>query len=132
MGAKNDECRKCETPKPSEGLVQKNSRSQVKPGDWICPSCGDHQFARNDECKQCSAAKPDGVVVAKAEMKPVWRKEACRDRKEANCSRQGWRQSGQKGYEGKAVLIALSFHRILGTISDLRSGCVLHSCAGTN
>merc|ERR1712130_359930 len=80
MGAKNDECRKCETPKPSEGLVQKNSRSQVKPGDWICPSCGDHQFARNDECKQCSAAKPDGVVVAKAEMKPGdWICPACED-----------------------------------------------------
>merc|ERR1719401_1625506 len=25
----------------------------VKPGDWICPACGEHNFARNDSCRRC-------------------------------------------------------------------------------
>ena len=29
-----------------------------KPGDWICPSCGDHVFARKDYCR-CGCSKPD-------------------------------------------------------------------------
>ena len=28
------------------------------PGDWVCPSCGDHQFRRNDKCRKCQAVKP--------------------------------------------------------------------------
>jgi len=27
-------------------------------GDWLCPSCGDHQFSRNSSCRKCGAAKP--------------------------------------------------------------------------
>merc|ERR1711957_550438 len=61
--------RQCSTSKPTEGLVQISSNAQLKPGDWICPACGDHQFGRNEECKQCQTAKPEGGVVAKAEMK---------------------------------------------------------------
>merc|ERR1711957_452406 len=35
----------------------------VKAGDWICPGCGDHQYARNDECRKCSTPKPtEGLV----------------------------------------------------------------------
>lgn len=30
----------------------------MKPGDWICPNCGDHVFARNAACRQCGTAKP--------------------------------------------------------------------------
>merc|ERR1712110_1048102 len=33
----------------------------MKPGDWLCPSCGDLQFARNTSCRQCGAARPDDV-----------------------------------------------------------------------
>jgi len=32
-----------------------------KPGDWLCPSCGDHQFARNTVCRRCSAPRPDNA-----------------------------------------------------------------------
>lgn len=32
----------------------------MKPGDWMCGSCGDHQFARNSECRKCGAARSDG------------------------------------------------------------------------
>merc|ERR1740117_816903 len=117
--ARNDECRKCSTPKPTEGLVQISSNSQLKPGDWICPGCGDHQFGRNEECKQCGTAKPEGCVVAKAEMKegdwicpqcedhqfakkhevpPVWRRTSRGWRRQ--CSHEegkGWWQGRQEG-----------------------------------
>merc|ERR1719401_2268982 len=35
----------------------------MKPGDWICGSCGDHQFARNEVCKMCSAPKGSATKV---------------------------------------------------------------------
>eukprot|EP00933_Yihiella_yeosuensis_P002998 TRINITY_DN10527_c0_g1_i1.p1 TRINITY_DN10527_c0_g1~~TRINITY_DN10527_c0_g1_i1.p1 ORF type:complete len:437 (-),score=68.19 TRINITY_DN10527_c0_g1_i1:107-1417(-) len=31
-----------------------------KEGDWICESCGDHQFARNSSCRKCGAPKSNG------------------------------------------------------------------------
>ena len=30
----------------------------LKPGDWICKACGDHQFAMNTHCRKCRVAKP--------------------------------------------------------------------------
>jgi hypothetical protein len=30
----------------------------LPPGDWNCPSCGDHQFARNQQCRKCGAPNP--------------------------------------------------------------------------
>jgi len=40
----------------------------LPPGDWICPGCGDHQFARNDTCRRCATPKPPdaGTVAAPA------------------------------------------------------------------
>eukprot|EP00930_Biecheleria_cincta_P026124 TRINITY_DN1846_c0_g1_i6.p1 TRINITY_DN1846_c0_g1~~TRINITY_DN1846_c0_g1_i6.p1 ORF type:complete len:327 (-),score=68.76 TRINITY_DN1846_c0_g1_i6:100-1080(-) len=38
-------------------------KGQMVEGDWICPSCGDHQFARNQACRKCGAAKDDGAVL---------------------------------------------------------------------
>mmetsp|Transcript_106594 Transcript_106594/g.340063 ORF Transcript_106594/g.340063 Transcript_106594/m.340063 type:complete len:181 (-) Transcript_106594:53-595(-) len=32
----------------------------MKPGDWACPGCGDHQFARNTECRKCGTGNPSG------------------------------------------------------------------------
>merc|ERR1711957_802752 len=29
----------------------------MKPGDWACTSCGDHQFAKNLNCRKCNAPK---------------------------------------------------------------------------
>lgn len=42
--------------------------AQTMAGDWLCPGCGDHQFARNETCKQCQTPKPaDGTgILAKA------------------------------------------------------------------
>lgn len=30
----------------------------MKVGDWICPGCGDIQFARNDKCRKCGTPNP--------------------------------------------------------------------------
>eukprot|EP00425_Heterocapsa_triquetra_P016613 CAMPEP_0195127064 /NCGR_PEP_ID=MMETSP0448-20130528/136222_1 /TAXON_ID=66468 /ORGANISM="Heterocapsa triquestra, Strain CCMP 448" /LENGTH=443 /DNA_ID=CAMNT_0040164779 /DNA_START=123 /DNA_END=1451 /DNA_ORIENTATION=+ len=36
----------------------------MKPGDWVCPGCFDHQFARNAACKRCGTANPSGGAAA--------------------------------------------------------------------
>merc|ERR1719359_593610 len=37
----------------------------MKPGDWVCYSCGDLQFAKNTECRKCGAAAPVGKGTKK-------------------------------------------------------------------
>jgi len=32
---------------------------EVRPGDWTCPSCGEHVFARKDACWKCGAPKSE-------------------------------------------------------------------------
>merc|ERR1712039_213033 len=34
-----------------------------KPGDWICPSCGDLVFASKNTCKMCGAPKDENSVA---------------------------------------------------------------------
>jgi len=63
-------CRKCGTPRPAQTLTAKSGsglneasagngvRTIFAPADWICASCGDHQFAKNAACRKCGAAKP--------------------------------------------------------------------------
>lgn len=31
----------------------------MKPGDWLCPQCGDLQFAKNAQCRKCGEPNPD-------------------------------------------------------------------------
>jgi len=61
--ARNQECRKCNTPRPDEGDLEEFAPGKGgkggKPGDWHCPSCGDLQFARNQECRKCKTPRPD-------------------------------------------------------------------------
>merc|ERR1712176_36360 len=33
-------------------------KSDMRPGDWMCPACGDLQFAKNANCRQCGMARP--------------------------------------------------------------------------
>jgi len=60
--ARNQECRKCNTPRPDEGDLEEFAPGKGgkggKPGDWHCPSCGDLQFARNQECRKCKTPRP--------------------------------------------------------------------------
>lgn len=30
----------------------------IKPGDWVCPSCNNHNFAKRTKCNQCGKSKP--------------------------------------------------------------------------
>jgi len=32
--------------------------AQIPAGDWLCPGCGDQQFARNAQCRRCGTPKP--------------------------------------------------------------------------
>merc|ERR1740123_1347847 len=43
------------------GMAGMMGGGNMKPGDWMCPSCGDHQFAKNPACRKCGATKPEGA-----------------------------------------------------------------------
>jgi len=38
------------------------------PGDWLCPSCGHHNFCRNTTCRSCGAPNTGGSSVGSAGM----------------------------------------------------------------
>merc|ERR1719336_1415686 len=48
------------------GAMMAAMSPNAKPGDWMCPGCGDHQFARNAQCRKCGHAKPEGTEAAAA------------------------------------------------------------------
>ena len=68
--ARNFRCRRCNAPKPGtssfsdrggdrrQGGSYGGSFGGGRPGDWECPSCGDHQFARNTNCRRCGEPRP--------------------------------------------------------------------------
>merc|ERR1711957_216374 len=37
--------------------------ANMKPGDWNCAKCGDHNFAKNVACRKCGAPKELQVGV---------------------------------------------------------------------
>ncbi|AYV83638.1 MAG: putative RNA-binding protein C17H9.04c [Hyperionvirus sp.] len=64
--ARRDECFKCRAPRPSgtsmgeplnEDRGRKKYKYEPRPGDWICKSCHDIQFARNTVCRKCDTPK---------------------------------------------------------------------------
>lgn len=74
--AKNQACRKCGAPHPMMGggmmgggmmggganmmaMMGGGGAGNMKPGDWLCSQCGDHQYARNPACRKCGAPKPE-------------------------------------------------------------------------
>ena len=60
----------CEQPKPRGGSGRRDTRRRefgqsrghenpnMKPGDWNCPKCKNHNFARRDVCNRCDTRKP--------------------------------------------------------------------------
>ena len=60
----------CEEPKPRGGGRGRDSRghksdkirgfsdSNMKPGDWNCPKCKNHNFAKREICNRCDTRKP--------------------------------------------------------------------------
>ena len=87
----------CEEPKPRGGGGSRNSRghrssnsggfrdSNMKPGDWTCPSCSNHNFASRTECNRCDARKP---VEGKGSRNT-------RGRKRRPNLREGWKGKGR-------------------------------------
>ena len=41
-------------------IVMADAAQEMRDGDWICPSCSDHQFVRNAACRKCGTANPAG------------------------------------------------------------------------
>ena len=76
--ARNFRCRRCNAPKPGTSSFSDRGGDRRqggsyggsfgggrgggfgggRPGDWECPSCGDHNFARNTNCRRCGESRP--------------------------------------------------------------------------
>lgn len=70
--ARNAQCRKCGTSNPEQSSMMlsppsifsaKGKGKEMKPGDWNCPKCGDHQFARNVQCRRCGTPCPSDAAI---------------------------------------------------------------------
>ena len=59
---KNTVFRKCGTPSPMGGGGGGSGPTSMKPGDWLCFSCGDHQFSKNTSCRKCGAPNPMNMM----------------------------------------------------------------------
>lgn len=61
VGVLSDEINQIHRKELQEALRPGGSMpAEAQPGDWLCPSCNDLQFARNLTCRMCGAPKPDG------------------------------------------------------------------------
>jgi hypothetical protein len=40
------------------------SAAEVRPGDWMCPSCGNHNFASRTQCYRCQLPRRSGGELA--------------------------------------------------------------------
>ncbi|KAL6074989.1 Asparagine-rich protein (ARP protein) [Balamuthia mandrillaris] len=46
--------------------------TNVRPGDWYCPNCGDHQFASRNVCRKCSTPRSyDYIAMTSATTENV-------------------------------------------------------------
>jgi len=51
----------------------------MKPDDWICQECGDHQFAKNLACRKCGVPKPKTSTNHIVAKKGDWICPGCQD-----------------------------------------------------
>lgn len=56
-------------PRAPKGELTSGNAQVSRPGDWICPSCGDLQFARNTSCRRCGQLNP-GAGEAGSQLTP--------------------------------------------------------------
>jgi len=99
--AKNQACRRCQTPNPNpntdpqqQGLAHtrpsdsrlegagtlRGPELQQRPGDWYCPSCGEHQFASRSACRRCFTPCPTPSAHTGPVQKPGdWYCPSCND-----------------------------------------------------
>jgi len=59
-----------------KGMKGCGKGDKLKPGDWRCEACGDHQFAKNSECRKCGQPRSGDSLG----MKPGdWHCPSCQD-----------------------------------------------------
>jgi predicted RNA-binding Zn-ribbon protein involved in translation (DUF1610 family) len=59
-----------------KGMKGCGKGDKLKPGDWRCEACGDHQFAKNSECRKCGQPRSGDSLG----MKPGdWHCPTCQD-----------------------------------------------------
>lgn len=46
---------------PMPPMMQGKPGSALRPGDWICTSCGNHNYASREVCNKCGADKPESA-----------------------------------------------------------------------
>jgi len=97
---RNMSCRRCGTPKPGMmggmmgggmmgggmvgggcgrgmgmgmlGMGMGGCNANMRPGDWICSSCQDVQFAKNEVCRKCGSPKPQVASNSQAFKPGDW------------------------------------------------------------
>merc|ERR1712224_930066 len=50
---------------------QASGKLFVKPGNWVCRSCGELKFSHKKECRRCGVSKPDDAIAKKRSFAPV-------------------------------------------------------------
>mmetsp|Transcript_15596 Transcript_15596/g.27834 ORF Transcript_15596/g.27834 Transcript_15596/m.27834 type:complete len:1408 (+) Transcript_15596:40-4263(+) len=63
-------------PPPRRDASRQQQQQQLLPGDWICRTCNDIQFARNTSCRRCGTSRDepndrDGDEGRNSESRPV-------------------------------------------------------------
>ena len=46
----------------------------MRPGDWMCPSCNNHNYADKVRCNRCKMPKPDTFdpfAMRQAKLRPL-------------------------------------------------------------
>jgi len=87
--ARNASCRRCAHPSPATAVAngeplpaqvghappQQGSESppNMRPGDWICPKCAEHNYASKTACRRCATPKPFGGNIHGAPVAPLAR-----------------------------------------------------------
>ena len=73
-----NDCFKCHTVRPEKAGVavmvlprqpprtDKNPEGEVRDGDWLCESCGGHNFATKIACFTCRSPRPPGYSLPAA------------------------------------------------------------------
>lgn len=120
--ASRQSCNKCAAPKPSGGggyggfVLQPAaggtghySADNMRPGDWMCPGCGNHNFASRQSCNKCSAPREGeyGAPAAPISMEGMrpgdWMCPGCGNHNFA--SRQSCNKCGSPKEEGSSGFI---------------------------
>ena len=61
---------------PMQGqMAAQNGRpANMRPGDWMCPSCNNHNYADKVRCNRCKMPKPDTFdpfAMRQAKLRPL-------------------------------------------------------------